>query len=426
MKSFTENDLVTDKQKLLESFQVESGLPIETCEKLYEDLGLGFVSAVAAKAALGKYLATEVAEIIPYIKEVCKALMNKNIEDKYDALLVTLNQASNSNVIALLKIIVYLLFMKDKVNFVRIAESMNIDRRLSSVTQGGNTMRVHSNISSTDRMRNNNPNNGMRVLNESLGVDMDWMYDNFDGENIFNDAFNQVSAHEDIRFYTELKHILARNNKRWGANYHLDNVYDVIMEFLDRRTEEIKNSESIHTVDSDNIKNIISGIMRNNLPLMYRDITYLRPLVSDIQTLVFDMMLIVNQFYVDNKHHQMYMSRKLVDEYRTAYQNLFTAISSSKATSNVLEPDNYNNLPADVKPTINGLDYQTNLYTVYGYNPNVQATVDALYIMKSCVPEFSLHIRPYISKFITKGFELVGKLEHIILEAQKVNRFKSH
>lgn len=87
---------------------------------------------------------------------------------------------------------------------------------------------------------------------------------------------------------------ILQNNGRWGNNYHLDNVYKTIVEFLDSEIQQIVNDDNLVTIDDNFQIDLIKQMLNHEqLNPMYRNIDVLRTLVPDIQTLVFDCMLVL-------------------------------------------------------------------------------------------------------------------------------------
>lgn len=276
--------------------------------------------------------------------------------------------------------------MKDTANFARIAKDMNIDTKIAGFLESKTTH-----------------------LFESIGIGVELGDKPGEVPRILglNDG---CEVQEDIQFYTDLKTILARNNKRWGHNYHLDNVYAAICNYLDYEIDYLVNKDNITTVNSNYEDTLIRQLITGELNVMYRDINILRPLIADIQTLNFDLLCLIMCFVKQNAHLNKYISRKTFDEFLAAFKALYGKLSSSRKTSLVLAPDSGLGI-------LDGVYIDTNKYDLYLQPLKVQSVVDMLYIMKSCSVDFNLTIRPYMRNFITKAFEVVAKLDHVIAES---------
>lgn len=413
MKNFSniENNLVTTKESLIESFSAESGLPKNVVTRLYEDAYQQYGDDTSVegkfKSLLKVGLTTftdSMSNLISILKDSSKDVMNGMIIKLLDA-------TAENNTIAFFKIIMYLLFMKDSANFARIAKDMNIDEKIAGFLETKTTN-----------------------LFESIGIGLELGDKPGEVPRILglNDG---CEVQEDIQFYTDLKTILARNNKRWGHNYHLDSVYAAICNYLDCEIEYLVNKDNITTVDNNYEDTLIRQLITGELNVMYRDINVLRPLIADIQTLNFDLMCLIMNFIKQNSHLCKYISRKSFDEFLEAFNALYGKLSSSRKTSLVLvpyeEPDTSNGSSHTVCKTSKSLEILENVYVdtdkydLYLQPLKIQSVVDMIYIMKSCSFDFNLMIRPYMRNFITKAFEVVGKLDHVIAESVKINKYKN-
>lgn len=415
MKNFSdiENNLVTSKDSLIESYTKETGLPKELVTKLYEDYTLqygeeGVTDKFKSLLSVNNFKSA-FSELFEILKKTSKETLNTLI-------IKLLQQKAETNTMAFFKILCYLLFMKDKGNFIKLANSINIDEKLSTIFIDDDYTHLYESV-------------GFKVNDDTkvpliIGI---------------NDG---CDIKQDIQFYTDLRTILARNNKRWGVNWHLDNVYEAIMNYLNNEIETLTTKDNIYTVDANFEDTLIRELIGGNLNPMYRDINILRPLIVDIQTLNFDLMCLVMSFVKSNSQYCRFLNRKTFDEFLIAFRELYSKISSSRKTSQVLVK--YNGPETDYvkkeesediccNPTINSRNIEilenvyidTSKYDLYLQPLTIQAIVDILYIMKSCTTEFNLTIRPYINKFLTKSFEVIGKMEHIMMEAGKFNKYKS-
>ena len=419
MKNFSdiENNLVTSKDSLIESYTKETGLPKELVTKLYEDYTLQYGEDGVTDKFKSMLNVDNDISFSNVMKEFFD-LLKKSTKDTINSMILKLlNQKANTNIMAFFKILSYLLFMKDKGNFIKLANSVNINEKLSDFLNEDDYTHLYESV-------------GFKVNDDTkvpliVGI---------------NDG---CDIKQDIQFYTDLRTILARNNKRWGFNWHLDNVYEAIMNYLNNEIETLTTKDNIYTVDANFEDTLIKELIGGNLNPMYRDINILRPLIVDIQTLNFDLMCLVMSFVKTNSQYCRFLNRKTFDEFLIAFRELYSKISSSRKTSQVLvkydgPETNYIKKEESedmcCNPKINSRNIEilenvyidTAKYDLYLQPLTIQAVVDILYIMKSCTTEFNLTIRPYINKFLTKSFEVIGKMEHIMMEAGKVNKYKSN
>ena len=404
MEKFSKNTK-TNRDKLLESFSVESGLPIETCNKLYESLGeSGF------KENIGNFLSVNLGNFANSLKSLMSVFKDAAPESINNLILNVLSEsAEKDDSVSFFKVILYLLLMKDKTNFTKIADDMNIDEKIAGFIK---TKSIN--------------------LFESVGLPSDVFELNINNVPVIT-GFNQgTSVDADVEFYSSLKHLLSRNNKRWGNNYHLERTYDAIQKYLDEEIKYIQNKDAMYTVDSNFENDLIRQLLVGTLPVMYRDINVLRPLISDIQTLTFDMICLFMGFVKTNNQYMKYINRNTTNRMINSFSVVYGKLLSSKAKSHVLLniemvdtdktqlkvnnqtlteifDDTY--LKDDISKTIGSLD--------------LTGAVDILYIIKSCSQDFEIRLRPYLREFVTAGFEYLAKYERIYCELIKTNKYKN-
>lgn len=404
MKNFSEieNNLVTSKDSLIESFTIDSGLPKEVVTKLYESYGPN------ANDKFKELLHVGITSFADSMKTLLDILKNSTKEAINDLLLNLLNNTAQNDSMSFFKIITYILFMKDSANFNKLAKDFNIDEKIAGFL-----------------------NNKTTNLFESIGINNEL----FDTEGKLKTDIvvpkivgvnDGCDIKTEVQFYTDLRTILARNNKRWGHNWHLDNAYTAICKYIDSEIEYLINKDNIKTVDEGFEDTLIRQLIQGELNVMYRDINTLRPLISDIQTLNFDMMCLIMSFIKTNSEYCKYISRKSFDEFLDAFKMLYSKISSSRKNSLVLLPyKEGQKFQTNSIEIMEQVFIDCNKYDLYLQPLKIQSVVDMIYIMKSSSVDFNLQIRPYIRNFITKAFEVVGKLEHVLLEAHKINKYKT-
>jgi hypothetical protein len=241
-----------------------------------------------------------------------------------------------------------------------------------------------------------------------------------------DDAMNTVELFEG------LKHILGKNTRRWGNAYRLTNSYEAIMNYIDEQTKQIQLEASITSVDDGFHIELLNDLLTGNVNPIYKSINGVRQLIPDGQTLLFDMILLVNSFMQQNDYALQYISRQNVLEYKTAARNLLASISSSRHRSKIvydsMRKNNYdegsaegydNNLKCGGPSgyaSQNFLEEYTGSIDSgklqnYGWNLPLKAVVDMLNLSKSMSTDFNLKIRPLIRNFVTKAYGLTGRVE---------------
>ena len=408
MKNFSEisNIIVTSRDKLIEEFSVKSGLNIPTVTQLYENAKLHGVDDIEKqfKQLLEVNLNTFESKIQEFISSIEAG--NEGV-DKNELILGFLNKCSqDTDEYNFYKVILYVLFLKDQVNFNKLATC----------------------IETTDTLNEGFDVKKTKNLFESVGINPEFVKEG--RVPIIVGVNDGCEIKDDIRFYSSLKELLSRNNRRWGASYHIDNAYEAIWNYLNQEIEYLTNKESITTVDQSFEETILKELLTGELNVMYRDINVLRPLIVDIQTLVFDMMCLVMGYVKQNQQFCRYLNRKQFEDFITAFNALYAQIESSKQTSLlVMDYRDAKECPEYDGPgyieIYNNITIDYHKYDVHTLPIKTVAAVDAMYIMKSASVDFNLKIRKYINHFLTKAFDIVGRLEHIIYEAAKIDGKKN-
>jgi hypothetical protein len=232
-----------------------------------------------------------------------------------------------------------------------------------------------------------------------------------------------------VQLYEGLRRILGKNTRRWGNAYRLENSYNTIMEFIDSETQRIQLENSIVSIDDGFHIELVNDLLSGNVNPIYKHINGVRQFIPDTQTLVFDMVVLVNCFMRDNQFAMEYLSRQNVNEYNVAAKTLLASISSSRKSSKILleklrkatpkpMPDSdgdgplpYNQAFFDnfLNDCSNGIDPNRLKYSTW--NLPLKAVVDMLNLVKSMSGEFNLAIRPLIRNYVTKAYGITGRIE---------------
>ncbi len=248
---------------------------------------------------------------------------------------------------------------------------------------------------------------------------------------------NIINAKENKRLFESLREILAKNNKSFGYTYHLDNAYNAIVSYLNTEIEELANFDNIYTVEENFEMELINQIlMQNQLNPMYRSADVLKKLIPDIQTLVFDCMLLIHSHLSQKEYTLQFVNHNSYTDYLAATKTLFAGISSSLLTSKIalredlstMSPDErnmYNENQSDYGQIFGKFKIDSKKADIWTYPVRINSAVDMLHIMKSCEGEFSLHLRKVINNYFTKTMNLLASTEKIIIEQRKSNKFKS-
>jgi hypothetical protein len=395
MIKFSElNNLGTTKDTIIENFTKSSGLPISTVTKLYESYCVSFGGyQELIQQQFDKLLESD-NDIFEDVIEAIKNVFEENINNKSEKIshIIDKSKLDSSNFIKLIYWVVGLLGdFNNNLSMIELFES-------------------------SDLLNINDLNSNL------LKIDATYF-----GE------LKKIPIQEKITFFNNLGTILAKNNKRWGINYHLDNAYNTIQQFIAQQAEELANQNNVYQVSNEFTEQLFKSLYMGNLPPMYRDVNYLKQMVPDLQTLIFDLLIFVSTTISRNRQYTEYFNYDSYNEFRRASNDLYKALISSKDKSFLLKKHDHINEPTvpiqepkESRLESNFFDTYVDFekFDTYYTTLKVSNLVDAVYIIKSCAFEFNLSIRPLLRNYVTKAFNILGKLEQLILEDKKINKYK--
>lgn len=253
-----------------------------------------------------------------------------------------------------------------------------------------------------------------------------------------NESFNMILPNENventIQLYEGLKTILSKNNRRWGNAYHLDNSYNAIMSYIDTEITKFELDKSITSIDNNYHKIILRDFMSGNVNPMYKNFSAVKDLVSDTQTLVFDMILIINQYITSKEYDLTFVSRNIYNDYRTTSKEIIAMLASSRLKSKIVNQEFLREFECKNKtktddegldysvgyyernseiPLIDALTNNTNGYYIESdlYNISLKSVIEMINFIKSASFEFNLKIRPVMRTYVTKSLELAKRVE---------------
>ena len=241
---------------------------------------------------------------------------------------------------------------------------------------------------------------------------------------------------ESKQLFESLKELLHRQGSRWGNNYRLTNTYNGIIYYLDNEIQRLMLMNDIVTSDTNFINGVIKSFLNEESNPIYRDYSNFKNISTDVQTLVFDLMLLVNYFVLHNREALDFIAKSTLHNYQNSSDVLITNISSSVFSSKILKEEikeKFNEIFAEEKDK-----YEQNLSLIYILTNNIEFTKfnqysgsfnfvstkaahDMLLLINSTSSEFNLRLRPMIKNYFTKAYELVKRVD----EAQfRLNRFR--
>lgn len=256
--------------------------------------------------------------------------------------------------------------------------------------------------------------------------------------NSLNESFNMILPNDNtentIQLYEGLKTILSKNNRRWGNAYHLDNSYNAIMSYIDTEITKFELDKSIVSIDNNYHKIILRDFMTGNVNPMYKNFSAVKELISDTQTLVFDMLLLINQYISSKEYDLKFVSRNIYNDYRSTSKELIAMLASSRIKSKIInqeflrEFENKNKKEFEAEGleytlgyyeknseiplidaltnNINGLYIESDLYNI-----SLKSVIEMINFIKSASFEFNLKIRPVMRTYVTKSLELSKRVE---------------
>lgn len=252
--------------------------------------------------------------------------------------------------------------------------------------------------------------------------------------------FNQLNFDENVddtvELFENLKDLLTRQNKRWGNAYRLTNTYKGMLSYLDTELQRMMLINDVVTTDTKIHMSIIRNFMNDENNPLYKDINSVKGLCGDIQTLDFDLMLLIHHFIVSNSESLEFISRSSFNEYKKAANMFISNISSSVLKSKILNDkikvelssiftDKDKGLYDENSPLIytltNNIEFSKFSDINIGSNISVKAAHDMCLLFNSSSIVFNLRLRPMMKVYVTKTLELIKRVD----EAKyKLNRFK--
>ena len=385
MKKFSEinNIELTGRDHLINQMVSDTGLEEKLVTKLYENFSFETDGTLGQiKQKFTSFLNTEIDTVDTFFDKILD--LSKDVKN-YNEIILSVLETSNIDSSSLFKIIGYLLHSLNPENFNKIAKIVDVDFNLMESVE----------------------------IEKIIGIN--------DGSNI-NPA----------KFYMDLKTILSRNNSKWGQNYHLDNVYNTIVKYLDTEIQEIVNKNNVNTINDTFHNELIDNLIKGEINPLYRNVDTLRGLIPDMQTLVFDLMCLVTQYIKINVQIMQFVDINTYNEYLKATKDLYAGISSSRSISKVCKPyiepntdvtsENYgvNYIGDSTNEFLSSIDIDYQKYDLYYHPLQLKNLIDMVYIIKSVSVEFNLKLRPVLRNYVTKSFEILAKTEKAILKSNSI------
>lgn len=272
-------------------------------------------------------------------------------------------------------------------------------------------------LSSLSQMRNieiKNGNKSYDILFEGYTPRIDKRLENKYGNQFLNikktaiDNFSTLAIGEDfiddnLYFYKDLKYILTDIWKSCDTSERKD-VYSRLVKFIDNQIEYYVNKSNTEQIDESNYSEFLYSLINSpSLNAMYFSPDYLKTVTSDYQTLLYDLVYIVDRYVQNSQKYMDYVDITKISNYKKAYALINKSIISSNVSSSIAE---------------NVVDYGLDNQGRYHYN---QLANDCLLIIKSIQNEFNVGLRKVINLYITSSLELLHTLKFM---ETRLNNFR--
>lgn len=395
MRDFSElkNNNITSKDHLISEMVQKTGLPKERVLNLYENFALnGDGSLTAINESFLDFLNPKKFNfqrfkkaILDIVKKIANPETDPNKRGSLtNRLLATIKKHTgiDADITTLIEIVVFVLMLKNGRNFNALMKNLNYSKKVTNLFEG---------------------------------EDIDLTLINVHESNY--PEVNELNAKEDIRLYESLKVILSRNMKHWGNNYHLTDTYKTIVNYLDTEINELSEMNNVNTVTDNYHMDIIRQLLTTKgLDPMYRSLDVIRTTVPDIQTLVFDMLVLVHSYVNYNKDVIQFVSRNALFKYEDSLKMLYSAISSSRISSKIIQRPTKEEVQSEAGSgfLVNFL-VDTTKFNTFENPVTTFAAADMVHIVKACSPEFNLKIRSIINRYVTNTINLLASTEKVII-----------
>lgn len=222
---------------------------------------------------------------------------------------------------------------------------------------------------------------------------------------------------EPVMLFEGLKTILSKNTKRWGTTYHLDNVYKTLMDELAKEVEQIQLSKKLSATNSDFHLMIINDLMSGGVSPINKNVSAVKEMIPDLQTLVFDITLIIGIYIVNSNSTSLkYVKRQTYNEYYDSLNDLLSRTISSSSKSPLLKQTH--DTPEEIYPYDSDGSVAEKLISKISpenlknslWNQSDKGVFDMLNFLMSCSTEIGLPIRQALRLHNTKAMELCNDI----------------
>lgn len=226
---------------------------------------------------------------------------------------------------------------------------------------------------------------------------------------------------------TDLKTILAKNDRRWGTSYHLKSAYVNILQFIDKKLYDIQYETAINSVDNSYHTIILNEYISGNpINPIYKDFSSVKPLITDIQGLIFDFMIIINYYMSQNSNELEFISREKVNRYNTAgnllLQNILSSAYNSILFNKSVEVQKFLNEGTSNDLYMNYTNGMLEFFSSQIYSDSLKYNINGIPIksiasmiqfIASSSFAFNFKIRAIIKEYCNAGYDCIQKIDKI-------------
>ena len=264
-------------------------------------------------------------------------------------------------------------------------------------------------------------NESYKSLNESEQFELPkWNSLNILGTNYAR--VNDVNRVEDIYFYTELRHLLDERFKDYMSQpRNIQSTYETIMQYVVMKGEELEAQKILVETDERLYGSMIDSLL-NSAQMDQRLLSpdYLKTITSDFQTLLFDLVVIVNSYVMQvSRKFGNYIDPFKYEEYFKAL-DLISKMIASSAVSSYLVNSNCCKCCDSKGQVLKQEDIPSyipmqmwNLSSYINERNLGRIAQDCLLVISNIRPEFNIQIRKTITYFFSKAQELLTSLRKV-------------
>ena len=224
--------------------------------------------------------------------------------------------------------------------------------------------------------------------------------------------------------YGSLKNLLSKGSKRWQVSNDMESNYQKIMNYIDSKIDK-SNLDVVNFDNEFNLK-LLNQYISGSVSPLNMNYSANKHLISDIQSFVFDSLLVINVYVNNHSDYMNFVKQSKVTLYNESVQELLKLLYSSLFNSQIVNK----HFLSDVKSgkfdgASNYGDSQKLIdelsSTIVNVNPSeirFASVINLLQFIHSTSFDFNLKIRPLMKVYINNTLEIVKSLEKIRIQSK--------